>query len=306
MDLQDRARGMLLGLACGDAMGAAVEFKPRGSFPVVTGMQGGGKFRVEPGEWTDDTSMALCLADSLLACEGFNATDQMRRYKRWIDTGYRSCKPHPIGIGKNILQSMMRFHKSGEPFAGIDDPRSAGNGALMRLAPIPLFYANDLSDTCHFAIESTRTTHGAAECLAASELFAELLHQALHGNLTKKTPALTKVKETWPSQICQLAQGDFLSKTYEDIRGTGYVVASLEAALWCWWHAKDYQEAVLLAVNLGDDADTTAAICGQLAGAYWGASTIPAPWTGQLAMSDEISALAKSLITFSFQTVEET
>lgn len=295
-DLLVRARGMLLGLACGDAVGASVEFKPRGSFPLVTDMLGGGKFRLTPGEWTDDTSMALCLADSLLACNGFNAADQMSRYKRWIDTGYRSCKPHPIGIGKTVLQALMRYQRSGEPFCGSSDPRSAGNGALMRLAPIPLYYANNLSETRHFAHESTRTTHAAPECLAASELFAELLHHALHGRLTPGGPLPVTPDTDWPISIQALATADFRDKTYEALRGSGYVVESLEAALWCWDQSTSYEEAILLAVNLGDDADTTAAICGQLAGATYGLSGIPARWLGKLMSYEEICNLATQLV----------
>lgn len=293
----DRAYGMLVGLACGDAVGAAVEFKTRGSFHPVTGMTGGGKFKVAPGEWTDDTSMALCLADSLLACKGFDAADQMARYKRWIDTGYRSCKAHPIGIGKTVLQALMRYQRSGEAFCGSSDPRSAGNGALMRLAPIPLFYADDIALTRQFAIESTRTTHAAPECLAASELFSELLHFALNGNLTPGNPLPVTSKSTWPESIQALAAGSFRSKSYEELRGSGYVVESLEAALWCWDHGENYRSAILLAVNLGDDADTTAAICGQLAGATHGLSNIPAEWRDKLVSYSEMCDIAGQLST---------
>lgn len=296
LTMQDRAQGMLLGLACGDAVGAAVEFKPRGSFAPVTDMIGGGKFRLAPGEWTDDTSMALCLADSLITCQGFDAADQMARYKRWIDTGYRSCKPHPIGIGKTVLQSLMHFHRTGEVFAGSTDPRSAGNGALMRLAPIPLFFAHDLDKTRHFAIESTRTTHGALECIAASELFAELLHHALHGRLGHEAAQYVMPRGHWPKSIQALAQGDYRLKSYEEIRGSGYVVESLEAALWCWDTASSFEEAILLAVNLGDDADTTAAICGQLAGASFGISGIPYQWLTSLRYSDDLTNIAAALI----------
>lgn len=295
LDFIDRARGMLVGLACGDAVGAAVEFRPRSSFPPVTCMMGGGKFQLAPGEWTDDTSMALCIADSLIECNGFDAADQMARYKRWIDTGYRSCKPHPIGIGKTVLQSLMRYQRTGEPFSGNSDPRSAGNGALMRLAPIPLFYADDIHQTRKYAVESTRTTHAAEECLSASELFAELLHHALHGRLKPGLAIEVTSNSMWPVSVQSLAKGSFRNKTYETIRGSGYVIESLEAALWCWDNSSSYEEAILLAVNLGEDADTTAAICGQIAGATYGASTFPKKWMSLLAGRDELSDLADRL-----------
>lgn len=297
LTIEERSRGMLVGLACGDAVGASVEFKQRGSFPNVTSMQGGGKFRLKPGEWTDDTSMALCLADSLIACNGFNPVDQMGRYKRWIDTGYRSCRPHPIGIGKTVLQSLMKFQRSGDHFAGSKDPKTAGNGALMRLAPIPLFFYPDLDQTCHWAKESTRTTHGAEECLAASELLAELLHHALRGKLDSRDMNLVQARDYWPDSIRALAKGSYLQKTYGEIRGSGYVVESLEAALWCFWKSKNFEDAILLSVNLGDDADTTAAICGQIAGACYGHNSIPAAWRSLLVKHDEISDIADTLIS---------
>ena len=133
-----RSEGCLLGLACGDAVGATVEFVPRGRFAPLTDMVGGGKFRLAPGEWTDDTSMALCLADSLLACDGFDPADQMARYWRWGEGGYRSVRPHPIGMGKNVVQAMRRWRKTGEPYCGSPGPKTSGNGCLMRLAPVPM------------------------------------------------------------------------------------------------------------------------------------------------------------------------
>lgn len=137
-DRFQRSEGCFLGLACGDAVGATVEFVPRGRFAPLTDMVGGGKFRLAPGEWTDDTSMALCLADSLLACNGFDPADQMARYWRWGEEGYRSVRPHPIGMGKNVVQAMRRWRKTGEPYCGSPDPKTSGNGCLMRLAPVPM------------------------------------------------------------------------------------------------------------------------------------------------------------------------
>lgn len=296
----DRARGSLVGLACGDAVGAAVEFKPRGTFEPVIDMRGGGKFRLEPGQWTDDTSMALCMADSLLDKKGFDARDQMERYKRWIETGYRSCKSHPIGIGKTILQSMMRYQRTGEPFSGSSDERTAGNGALMRLAPIPIFYHRDAASTKFYAIESTRTTHAADLCIASSTVFAEMIRLALTGASDKSELFLTDVTHL-PSSVAEIAYGDFLSKSENDIRGTGFVVDSLEAALWCFHTTNSFEEAILRAANLGDDADTTAAICGQLAGAYYGYSNIPKHWLDKLYYHTDILNVSDDLFSVNQQ-----
>lgn len=180
-----RSEGCLLGLACGDAVGAAVEFVPRGRFEPLMDMVGGGKFRLTPGEWTDDTSMALCLADSLLACGGFDPADQMARYWRWGEEGYRSVRPHPIGMGKNVVQAMRRWRKTGEPYCGSPDPKTSGNGCLMRLAPVSIFFQQNLEAAIHYGRLSAATTHGSEDCLAATGLFAELLVRALRGAPSK-------------------------------------------------------------------------------------------------------------------------
>ena len=139
MDLLDRFRGALLGLAAADAVGTTLEFRPPGSFAPIADMVGGGPFNLLPGQWTDDTSMALCLAASLVERDGFDAADQMARYVRWRDEGYMSSNGRCFDIGGTVSAALHRFEQTGEPFAGSTDPRSAGNGSIMRLAPVPLF-----------------------------------------------------------------------------------------------------------------------------------------------------------------------
>src|SRR6476659_9509605 len=131
--MRDRIRGALFGLAVGDPVGTTVEFKAPGSFPPVTDMVGGGPFRLAPGEWTDDTSMALCLAESLIECEGFDGADQMRRYVRWMDEGHWSSTGHCFDIGNIVRGSLGRFKRTGQGFSGPREPTTAGNGSLMRL-----------------------------------------------------------------------------------------------------------------------------------------------------------------------------
>src|SRR5580658_3419056 len=140
MDATSRYRGCLLGLACGDAVGTTVEFQPRGSFPAMTDMVGGGPFELAPGQWTDDTSMALCLAESLLHCNGFDARDQMSRYANWWREGYLSSTGECFDIGITTRGALERFLITGNPFSGSPHPNTAGNGSLMRLAPVVLFY----------------------------------------------------------------------------------------------------------------------------------------------------------------------
>lgn len=294
MNSLERFRGCLLGLATGDAVGTTVEFQSRGSFSPVQDLVGGGPFNLKPGQWTDDTSMALCLATSLIAANGFDAVDQMDRYYSWYENGYLSSIGKCFDIGNTVRQALEQYRISGNPFSGSTNPRSAGNGCLMRLAPVPMFYFPNRDRILHFSGESSRTTHGAAECIDASRLFGDILFRALSG--ASKTEILLGAKSEIPSPAIQaIANGEYQSKSIDDIRGTGYVVESLEAALWCFWTTETYEQAVLAATNLGDDADTTAAICGQVAGAYYGESAIPSHWLTQLTMRDEITELADRL-----------
>ena len=295
----DRFRGALLGLACGDAVGTTVEFKPRGTFATVTEMVGGGPFALKKGEWTDDTSMALCLASSLIELERFDARDQMRRYCRWMDDGYYASNGTCFDIGITVEDALMAFKESGVSYSGSTDRYAAGNGCLMRLAPIPMFFSTSRLATSQHALLSAKTTHGADECLQASVLFADMLYRAFAG--ARKEAILNEdaycQEQNFSASIAALARGDYRVKTSEDIRGTGYVVDSLEAALWCFSKAHSVEETILMAANLGDDADTTAAIAGQLAGAFYGVAAIPKNWLAHLVMRDEITELADRLLT---------
>lgn len=299
MELKDRFRGCLLGLAVGDAIGTAVEFRPRGSFKPLTDMVGGGPFHLRPGQWTDDTSMALCLATSLVECNGFNALDQMKRYCRWAETGYLSSTGRCFDIGNTVRLALSRFVKTGDPFAGSSDPGAAGNGSIMRLAPIPMFFHPDIDAAERFAAESSRTTHSSAECIDACRLLARIICRALSGESKEEVVRGDSKTFGGSEKIVAVARGAYEKKSEGEIRGSGYVVDSLEAAMWCFVHANSFRDSILMAANLGDDADTTAAVCGQLAGAYYGALQIPAPWIEQLALREEITELADRLYSAS-------
>lgn len=299
---QDRFRGALLGLATGDAVGTTLEFTSPGSFTPIDDMVGGGPFHLRPGEWTDDTSMALCLAESLLAGEGFDATDQMRRYLAWRDEGHLSSNGRCFDIGGTVNSALRRFQQTGEPFAGSADPYSAGNGSIMRLAPVPLFYAADPAQAIEMSGESSRPTHGAATCIAACRYLGGLIVGALQGasKADLLEPLYRPDGQTWSAgelreEIAVVAAGSFKTKNPPAIRGSGYVVESLEAALWAFDRADNFEEGCLLAANLGQDADTTAAVYGQLAGAYYGATGIPARWLARLAHREMIARFADAL-----------
>jgi ADP-ribosyl-[dinitrogen reductase] hydrolase len=214
----------LLGLACGDALGTTLEFKSRGSFTPITTITGGGPFNLKLGEWTDDTSMALCLATSLIEMDGFDPQDQMERYCRWQETGYLSSTGHCFDIGNTVAAALQRFRQDGNPYAGDSNPFSAGNGSIMRLAPVVLFYFPDEAKVIHYAIESSRTTHAAQECLDACRLFAEILSRALYGEQKNQVLFASTNNSFYASKIAALANGQYHQKSEQHIRGSGSVV----------------------------------------------------------------------------------
>src|SRR5262245_19633419 len=181
MNSIDRFRGCLLRLATGDAVGTTLEFRARGTFEPLTDMIGGGPFHLKPGQWTDDTSMALCLATSLVERKEFDADDQMRRYCRWQKSGYLSSNGSCVDIGGTVVAALGRYRQDGNPFAGSTHPRAAANGCIMRLAPIPIYFFPVLDAVEQWAGESSRTTHGATECIDACRLLGRIICRALLG-----------------------------------------------------------------------------------------------------------------------------
>lgn len=290
---KNRVIGSLVGLACGDAVGTTLEFMSRGNFTPITDMVGGGPFKLLPGQWTDDTSMALCLAESLLYRNGFDAIDQMNRYCNWYQHGYLSCTGECFDIGMTVAGALNNYLKTGNPWSGSVDERSSGNGSLMRIAPVAIFYRQKPDELIQYAADSSRTTHGSAECIDACQYFCQLLVRAF---IAKDKKHLINIEySATTAKIKSIANSDFLNKSYAQIKGSGYVIESLEAALWCFHQASSFEEAILLSANLGDDADTTAAICGQIAGAFYGLDSIPEHWLKKLAWREYILETAQKL-----------
>jgi ADP-ribosylglycohydrolase len=295
-------RGALLGLAVGDALGAPLEGLPPGSFEPVSGMTGGGSHGLQPGHWTDDTSMALCLAESLLECRGFDPVDQLSRYVRWYREGHLSSTGYCFGMGSTTQEALTCFEESGEPYSGSTHPNAAGNGSIMRLAPVPLFYARNPEEAVERSADSSRTTHGAPNCVDACRYFGALIVGAVNGAgkaelLSERYSPVPGMWEERPlaPEVDEVARGSFRENSPPEIRGSGYVVRSLEAALWAFHRSDTFEEGCLLAANLGDDADTTAAVYGQIAGAFYGEGGIPEGWRSKLAHRDLIESYAGKL-----------
>lgn len=284
--IEDRACGALLGLAVGDAVGTTLEFKARDdSAPRLTDMIGAGPFNLKAGEWTDDTAMALALADSLMKGP-FDPADLMDRFVRWWRTGEYSCTGNCFDIGITISGALRRFMAIGNPIAGSTDPFSAGNGSLMRLAPVAIRYWNEPEARREIAALQSRTTHGAPEAIDACVLFADLLAEAISG--AARDDVLRPRAGDYAGKIAGIAAGGWRGKPRAQIRGSGYVAHSLEASLWCIGRTDNFRDAILLAANLREDADTTAAITGQLAGALYGTSGIPAEWYSRLSWRERL------------------
>jgi ADP-ribosyl-[dinitrogen reductase] hydrolase len=292
--IRDRALGALVGLAVGDAVGTTLEFKVRDSYPRLTDMVGGGPFALEAGQWTDDTAMALALADSLIACGKLDETDLMQRFLSWYQDGAYSCTGTCFDIGITTRQALMRFDRDGDPIAGDTDPMSAGNGSVMRLAPIALRYFDDGANLVDAAARQSRTTHAAPEAVEGCIAFARVLAEAISGHL--RSHVLRPRDTEYAGQIADVLAGSWRSKARADISSSGYVIHSLEAAFWCVSRTANFRDAILLAANLGDDADTVAAITGQLAGALYGASNIPDDWLAKLAMQGRIYGMGQELL----------
>jgi ADP-ribosyl-[dinitrogen reductase] hydrolase len=311
MTTQDRYRGAMLGLAVGDALGVPAEFQERGTFPKITEMIGGGPFRLNPGEWTDDTTMALCLANSLIEKNGFDGKDQMEKYWSWVENGYMSSNGRMFDIGDTTSGALCKYRKTGDYCAGSTDEKSSGNGSLMRLAPIPLFYPTLtpihpekilIPNFINYAIAMSMTTHGSNDCI----LSCCHLSGMIVGCLLDKTkeeilspmycpqPTLYQGQEFSPL-LLDIIMGGYKNKTEDQIKSTGYVLHTLEAALWCFYNTDTFEDGLIKAVNLGHDSDTTGAVYGQLAGAYYGVQAIPQRWLDKIVKRDIIITVADNL-----------
>lgn len=270
--INDRKKGALYGLAIGDALGAAVEFSPPGTFEPVTGYRGGGLHGLKPGEWTDDTSMALALAFSLSS--GWDLDHQLECWCQWKYQGRWSVNGKCFDIGNATNKALHRhtYQELSWHECGLSEDHACGNGSIMRLAPIPILLAEKGPVFVgHAAALSGSCTHSNPLCLRYCETMGRMM--AKYIILGKRGNATTLAGPG---------------------KGTGYVIDCFESAMWAFFSTDSFEDAVLKAVNLGNDADTTGAVCGQIAGSYYGLSGIPEHLVDGLARKDMIDrALAE-------------
>jgi ADP-ribosyl-[dinitrogen reductase] hydrolase len=275
-------------------VGTTLEFKARDTYPALTDMIGGGPFGLKPGQWTDDTAIALALAESLAQDPALDEKDLMQRFVNWHANGTYSCTGHCFDIGITTRQALARWQKTGDPVAGSTDPMSAGNGSLMRLAPVAIRHFDNRKTLRDVAARQSRTTHAAPEAVDACVAYAEVLADAIAG--AGKSEVLRDHNEGYVGKIAPIMAGSWRGKARTEIRASGYVAHSLEASLWSVARTGTYRGAVLLAANLGEDADTTGAITGQLAGALYDAAGIPTDWLEKLVWRDRLTKAANALL----------
>ena len=220
----------------------------------------------------------------------------------WIALNHATMDGYCFDVGNTVTRALMDFQITRNPYSGPSDKYDAGNGSIMRLAPIPMRYADEPGQAVYFSGESSRTTHQAVTCIDACRYLGGILAALLNGQSKEAvlSPLFHPTNTAWDenelcSEIAQVASGSFKRKQPPSICGSGYVVQSLEAALWAFHHSTAFRDGALLAVNLGNDADTTGAIYGQLAGACYGIEGIPADWRSKISHFDLIVDFATQL-----------
>lgn len=321
---QDRARGMLVGLAVGDALGAPVEFLPEPSDVYIKKM--GDKIEhfydspVGPaGAWTDDTSMALCVADSLLACGGYDSYDIMSRFERWVSSGYRTVDNKPAAdVGGQTRRAIEEFKN--HPIVFADDPKteSAGNGAIMRLAPIVIANTfppknntdripdKDLWPLANMAVLSCRETHNSISAECVTDMFATALYSAIIGYSKSEIAAYAErgsYRDNDEYGMFWIENAELLINRWRNKNDRdnlknlgGYIVDAFAIALWGMMNYDNFKDGMMAVIRLGGDTDTNGAIYGQLAGAYYGYNAIPKEWREQVFKADELVEIADKLL----------
>lgn len=296
--------GCIFGAISGDAFGAVLEFQERHSIPVLESMSSGGIHNVSKGEWTDDSSMLLCLMQSIIDNEEkFDLHDQINNYQKWYKKGFLSTRNYCFDIGistRNALDYYNIFNK----FKETNLEHLSGNGSIMRLAPVPLYY-NDYQTALNYSLQSSLTTHQSELCLDGCLLLSSLIHLITYKQIKNKDELLySDFIQKLPFQtekFKELISFDFLKLTYEEIPNSGFVLDTLISAIWCFYHTDSYKDSIIKSANLCGDADTIACVCGQISGAFYGFESIPKEWLNNLHKYTLIFEMSKNLYTKSLK-----
>jgi ADP-ribosylglycohydrolase/protein tyrosine phosphatase (PTP) superfamily phosphohydrolase (DUF442 family) len=300
--LRERFLGALVGLAVGDAVAAATQYRRPGRFAPVGDMLGGGPFDLPRGAWTDDTAMALCLADSLLESNGFDVRDQVERYQRWQSQGYLSATGQCVGITAGTARALALAQWRRQPFSGSHDPHAQHPEAISRIAPVVMYFFAHEPAAIEKAAESARATCQVPAVLAACRTLAQALHAALAGQpreviLAEAPAVLAQAGAIAQSGTRRVAGTRSRARRPTFAGGGATAPAALAAAFDCFAITSSFRDAVLAAANLGGHSDVVGAVCGALAGAHYTASAIPALWRNSLMKQELIEGFADRLLT---------
>lgn len=291
--VRDRAQGAILGLATGEAVGITLAGSERDSYRTIEDMLGGGRLCLKAGQWAGDTAMALALMESLTGRGDFDERDFMERLLEWRDDGEYSCTGSTIGLGATTREALARYDRTDDLIAGETHADDLSNGSLARMAPVAVRYWRHRSERREVAERQSQVTHGGPYAVTACIAFADILADAIAGVARKDVLRPRDVHVADSHRL--LTVGCWSGRRRGDMSGSNNVLTSLEAALWCVGTTETFEEAVLAAANLGEDAGSTAALAGQLAGALYGACAIPDRWLEQLAWRDKIIDMADAL-----------
>ncbi|WP_135501998.1 ADP-ribosylglycohydrolase family protein [Roseovarius aestuariivivens] len=266
---EDQARGMLVGLAVGDALGAGLAGQVRTDTPLVATMTGGGPHGLRPGQWTDETTQAMCLAQMLRSANGWDAEDAMKRLINWRDYGYLSPIRRCFDMDDTVADALRRFERTKNPYAGSPDETKTGSAGITRLAPVVLAYGAVTDSAMAVAQLQSRLTHASPVCQRAAASIARLL--------VTGDSALMPRPDTPPDAV------------------TDNVMSVLQAAFWAFGQGDTFENVLAAAVTLGGDADRAGALTGQIAGRLFGYDAIPTSWRNCLYDHDKILTAADDL-----------
>jgi len=296
-NVRDRFLGSMLGLATGDALAAATQYRKPGSFAPVGDLLGGGPFDLPRGAWSDDTAMALCLAESLVESNGFDPRDQVDRYTRWQSQGYLSATGQCVGITASTARALAMAQWRRQPFSGSHDPAQLDPEVLSRVGPVALFFFANGADAVNFAAEAARTTCQSTTVLETCRVLSAMVHTALSGKA--KSVVLNPPAELLDATTLRSAVASVLSGGAPSAHGApkaDTVADVLDAAVWAFRTTDNFRDGALKAANLGSNSDVAAAVFGQLAGAHYGVGGIPGTWRNSLMGKDLIESLADRLL----------
>lgn len=292
----NKAKGSLMGLAIGDAFGAPVEFMEKGSFPKIEKYLTGGTFGLDKGEWTDDTSQMLALIDSLFEQKEFVAEDFRDKLFSWLYDGCYTTRGRQIGAGKLTMKSLFSHRMKKTVISPFNLNKHSGNGSIMRLAPIPIFYYDKgLDVVLQKSSESSLVTHSSVLCQQACKYLGGVTYFLLCGSEKKQLyDFVGNLTKEFNNEFNNLKKLDLKEL---DLTNSGYCVHSLEAAMHAFLSTDSFLDGLIKVVNNGSDSDTVGAIYGQIAGAFYGEDNIPEDLVLGLKNIDEIKASIDSFIS---------